>query len=111
MAAAAGSFSVTGQVAGMLNDGKTTTVSLAAGYSSRNMTGAGGKTLGADGQNNVTGGLDNTIVVGGAGIKTVNFVKGLAAASVTAAAKTAGASLLPTDWGFFSGTTAGTFAP
>lgn len=110
IAAAAGSFAVAPQVAEMLNDGKTTTVSLTPGYSVRNMTGAGGKAMTADANNNVTGGANDTIVVGGAGVKTVNFVKGLAAASVTAAAKGSGGDLLPTDWAFFSGATAGTIA-
>ena len=110
IAAAAGSFTVPPQVAEMLNDGKTTTVSLAAGYSVHNMTGAGGKAMTADAANKVNGGANDTIVVGGAGVKTVNFVKGLAAASVTAAVKSSGASLLPAEWAFFSGTTAGTIA-
>lgn len=109
IATASGSFSVNAQVAAMLNDGKTTTVSLTAGYSSRNMTGSGGKALAADGNNTVTGGQNDTVVVGGAGVKTVNFLKGLAGASVTAAAKAGGTSLLPVDWTFFSGTTAGMF--
>lgn len=108
IAAAAGSFAVAPQVAEMLNDGKTTTVSLTAGYSVRNMTGAGGKAITADANNKVTGGANDTIVIGGAGVKTINFVKGLGAASVTAAAKGTSTSLLPTDWAFFSGATAGT---
>jgi hypothetical protein len=82
-------------------DTTITTVSTQAGWSVLNMTASGGKTLAADGDK-ITGGQNDTIIIGGAGVQLSKF-GGLAGANV----KGANASLLPHDWGFFSGDTAG----
>ena len=82
-------------------DGKITTVATLPGWSVLNMTASGGKTLSADGDK-ITGGQNDTILVGGAGTQLAKF-GGLAGATV----KGASASLLPKDWAVFSGDTAG----
>jgi peptidoglycan hydrolase-like protein with peptidoglycan-binding domain len=110
LAAASGSFSLGKQLAATLReDSATTTVSMSPGYSAYNLTGAGGKAISADAKDNITGGQNGIIIVGGAGVMTVRFLKGLAAPSVKTAAP--GTSILPKDWGFFSGATAGSLVP
>ncbi len=112
LAAASGSFAAGPSAANALQGGgQVTTLSLAPGWSARNLTGAGGLTIAVDSSGNITGGEGGTIVVGGAGVLTVRFPKGLAAASVTDAAKAGGTDLLPADWAFFSGDTAGHASP
>lgn len=82
-------------------DGAITTVSTQGGWSTANMTASGGKTLSADGDK-LTGGQSDTIIIGGAGVQLSKF-GGLAGANV----KGANVSILPKDWAFFSGETAG----
>ena len=82
-------------------DGTITTVSTQAGWSVLNMTASGGKLLSAEGDK-ITGGQNVTIIVGGAGAQLAKF-GGLAGANV----KGANVSILPKDWAFFSGDTAG----
>ena len=86
-------------------DSTITTVSTQAGWSVLNMTASGGKTLSADGDK-ITGGQNETILVGGAGAQLAKF-GGLAGANV----KGANVSILPKDWAFFSGDTAGRVNP
>ncbi len=108
IAAASGSFSLGKSLAATLRGGgKTTTVSITASYSGYNITGAGGKAITADDNDKITGGQNDTIILGGAGTLTIRFVKGLASPEIK---NTIGASLLPKDWSFFSGATAGTIA-
>jgi len=83
-------------------DPTITTVATLPGWSLLNMTASGGKPLSASGDK-LTGGQNGTIIVGGAGTQLAKF-GGLAGANVKNAAM---ASLLPTDWAFFSGDTAG----
>ena len=82
-------------------DGTITTVSTQAGWSVLNLTASGGKMLSADGDK-ITGGQNETILVGGAGAQLAKF-GGLAGANV----KGANTSILPKDWAVFSGNTAG----
>jgi hypothetical protein len=82
-------------------DGKITTVATLPGWSVLNMTASGGKVLSAEGDK-ITGGQNDTIIVGGAGVQLAKF-GGLAGANV----KGSSASLLPKDWAAFSGDTAG----
>lgn len=82
-------------------DGKITTVATLPGWSVLNMTASGGKTLSADGDK-ITGGQNDTLIIGGAGVQLSKF-GGLAGANV----KGSSASILPKDWAFFSGETAG----
>ncbi|MGN6207111.1 ricin-type beta-trefoil lectin domain protein [Asticcacaulis sp.] len=82
-------------------DNTITTVSTQGGWSVQNMTASGGKTLSAEGDK-ITGGQNDTVLVGGAGAQLSKF-GGLAGANV----KGANVSILPKDWGFFSGDTAG----
>lgn len=108
VAAEAGSFSYGSALAESLRaDSKTTTVSMQPGFSALNVTGSNGKPISADSNDAITGGQNNTLIVGGAGILTRRFVNGLAAPSVTAADDTSG-NILPSNWSFFSGETAGT---
>ncbi len=86
-------------------DSTITTVSTQAGWSVLNMTASGGETLSADGDK-ITGGQNETILVGGAGAQLAKF-GGLAGANV----KGANVSILPKDWAFFSGDTAGRVNP
>ncbi|ESQ74648.1 RICIN domain-containing protein [Asticcacaulis sp. AC402] len=109
VATKSGAFTLGSQIADNLKAGGITTLSLTPGYSAGNFTGAGGKSLSADAQGNITGGDKDTIVIGGAGVLTVRFKNGLAAPDVTEAAKVGSKGLLPTDWSFFSGSTAGKF--
>lgn len=82
-------------------DGTITTVSTQGGWSTANLTASGGKTLSAD-AGKITGGQNETVIVGGAGVQLSKF-GGLAGANV----KGANVSILPKDWAFFSGETAG----
>lgn len=107
VATEAGSFSYGPALAESLRaDSKITTVSMQPGFSALNVTGANGKPVSADSQNALTGGQNNTLIVGGAGVLTKRFVNGLAAPSVTSA-DDATTNILPSDWAFFSGATAG----
>lgn len=107
IAAASGSFSYGDKLAKQLTAaGKPTTVSMVAGYSAYNLTASGGRGLSANSEGRVIGGQDDTIVVGGAGVLTVRFVNGLAAPGIKAELAPS-TDILPKDWSFFSGTTAG----
>lgn len=109
IAARSGSFSLGAAVATNLraNSG-VTTVSMTPGYSPYNITGAGARGLSADASGKISGGQNDTIILGGAGVLTVRFVNGLAASAVKAAGP---GDILPKDWAFFSGATAGTIKP
>ena len=85
-------------------DGKIGTVATLPGWSVLNMTASGGKLLSAEGDK-LTGGQNETIIVGGAGAQLAKF-GGLAGANV----KGSSASILPKAWTFFSGDTAGQIA-
>lgn len=107
LAAKSGAFTMGPKLAEALRSAKgVTTLSILPGYSPYNMTGSGGGKLAADEQNRVTSTEADTVVLGGAGVLTVRFVNGLANDSIKA--QEGKVSLLPTDWSFFSGTTAGT---
>ncbi len=82
-------------------DATITTVSTQGGWSATNLTASGGKTLSAE-SDKITGGQNDTIIVGGAGVQLSKF-GGLAGANV----KSANVSLLPQNWAFFSGDTGG----
>lgn len=109
VAARSGSFSLGAALASNLreNDG-VTTVSMMPGYSPYNITGAGGRALSADAGGKISGGQNDTIIIGGAGVLTVRFLNGLAAPSVKSGDP---ADILPKDWSFFSGAAAGTITP
>jgi|GEM_PF-1137824 len=111
LAAEAGKVTYGAALANSLKgDDKITTVSMQAGFSPHNFTGSGGKTVSADNSGAITGGQNNTLIIGGAGRLTKRFVNGLAAPAVSAAPETADTSgdILPVNWDFFSGSTAGT---
>jgi hypothetical protein len=82
-------------------DATITTVSTQGGWAATNLTASGGKALSANGDK-ITGGQNETIIVGGAGAQLSKF-GGVAGANV----KGSTASLLPKVWTFFSGDTAG----
>lgn len=107
IAAASGSFSLGAQLSqSLMGEAKITTVSMVVGFSAYNLTGAGGRKISADARGMITGGQNDTIIVGGAGVLTVRFANGLAAPNVKA--EYVGAThILPKDWSFFSGDTAG----
>ncbi|MDC7677792.1 ricin-type beta-trefoil lectin domain protein [Asticcacaulis machinosus] len=109
IAAESGSFSLGEALAKQLSgaDGKVTTVSMVGGYSAYNLTGSGGRTISVDAKGRITGGEGGTLVVGGAGVLTVRFVNGLAAPGIKAE-HAAATNILPKEWSFFSGDTAGT---
>ena len=102
VAVAAGAYAPAAGIADAVKaDNTITTVSTQGGWSTANMTASGGKTLSAqDGK--ITGGQNDTIIIGGAGAQLAKF-GGLAGANV----KGANVSILPKDWGFFSGDKAG----
>ncbi|MFT4076050.1 MAG: RICIN domain-containing protein [Asticcacaulis sp.] len=102
VAVAAGTYAPAAGIADAVKaDGAITTVSTQAGWSTANLTASGGKSLSAE-DGKITGGQNETIIVGGAGVQLSRF-GGLAGNGV----KGANASLLPANWGFFSGDTAG----
>lgn len=102
VAVAAGTYAPPAGIADAVKaDGTIATVSTQAGWSVLNMTASGGKTLSTEG-GKITGGQNETILVGGAGAQLAKF-GGLAGANV----KGANVSLLPVNWAFFSGDTAG----
>ncbi|EGF89831.1 ricin-type beta-trefoil lectin domain protein [Asticcacaulis biprosthecium C19] len=108
VATKSGSFTLGATIGDQLRGGGVTTLSLTPSFSGGNLTAAGGKILSADTDGKVTGGEKDTIVVGGAGVLTQRFAKGLVAPTVKDATTAGGTSLLPGDWSFFSGSTAGT---
>jgi hypothetical protein len=109
VAAEGGTFTLGDQITDALKgSSQVTTISKAAGYSPYNITGSGGLALTVDGAGMVGGGLNKTVILGGAGVLTLKFGRGLAGPSVQAAAKAGGTDILPHDWSFFSGDTAGT---
>lgn len=109
VAAEGGTFTLGDQITEALKgSSQVTTISKAAGYSPYNITGAGGLALSVDAAGKVSGGQNKTVVLGGAGVLTLKFGRGLAGPSVQAAAKAGGTDILPQDWSFFSGDTAGT---
>ncbi|ESQ88145.1 hypothetical protein ABAC460_15915 [Asticcacaulis sp. AC460] len=105
VAAKSGSFTLGAAIGEQLKGGDVTTLTLTPTFSPGNLTGAGGKMLNADANGKITGGERDTLVVGGAGVLTQRFAKGLVAPGVKDAT---GTSLLPSDWSFFTGSTAGT---
>lgn len=111
LAAESGSFTLGAQLATTLKDNKVTTVSMVPGFSAYNLAASGGRALGSDAKGNITGGQNDTIIVGGAGVMTVRFLNGLAAPSVKTAPPPPATSILPKDWSFFSGATAGKITP
>jgi hypothetical protein len=109
LAAEAGTFTLGDQITDALKgSSQVTTISKAAGYSPYNITGSGGLALSVDEAGKVGGGQNKTVVLGGAGVLTLKFGRGLAGPSVQAAAKAGGTDILPHDWSFFSGAMAGT---
>lgn len=102
VAVAAGTYAPPAGIADAVKaDNTIITVSTQGGWSTANMTASGGKTLSAE-DGKITGGQNDTIIIGGAGAQLAKF-GGLAGANV----KGANVSILPKDWGFFSGETAG----
>lgn len=106
IAAQSGTATLGAQLAGALKSSNVTTLSVIAGYSPFNVTGSGGTALGSNETHHITGGMNDTVVFGGAGVLTVRFLNGLANDAIKAQAGKV--SLLPADWSFFSGKTAGT---
>lgn len=109
VAAKSGSFTLGPVMATTLRQNpRVNTVSVLPGYSAFNVTGSGGRPLSTDSDNKVKGGQNDTIIIGGAGVLTVQFRPGVAPPSV---ASGNASDILPRDWSFFSGATAGVITP
>jgi hypothetical protein len=89
-----------------LKTANVTTLTVLPGYSPFNATASADGKLGADDQGRITSTTNDTVIFGGAGVFTVNFPNGLAGGEIKA--QTGKVSVLPSDWSFFSGSTAGT---
>ncbi|MBP2161667.1 MULTISPECIES: ricin-type beta-trefoil lectin domain protein [Asticcacaulis] len=106
LAVQSGTASLGAQLSAALKTANVTTLTVLAGYSPFNVTASADGKLGADDKGNITSTTHDTVVFGGAGVMTVNFPNGLASGEIKA--QTGKVSVLPTDWSFFSGATAGT---
>ena len=106
IAAQSGTATLGPKLGTALKTANVTTLTVLPGFSPFNVTASADGRLGADDQGRITSTTNDTVVFGGAGVMTVNFPNGLASGEIKA--QTGKVSILPSDWSFFSGKTAGT---